>query len=258
VATLIEAEALTKRYPGALQPAVDAVSLAVAAGEVFGFLGENGAGKTTTIKMLTGLIPPTAGVARLGGFDVQRDAARARRLSGYIPDNPFLYEKLTGGELMDFLGDLYDVPHSAARTARTADLLELFDLTDKKDAMVGSYSRGMRQKLALAAQLLHEPQALFLDEPTVGLDPKGTRRLQEVLRAVAARGGAVFLSTHVLGIAEGLCDRVGILHRGRLVALGTPSELTDRGARSLEEVFLERTGGAGGSGDVARLLGSAP
>lgn len=264
---VIEADDLTKRYGGGGsggpagetgRAAVENLRLSVRAGELFGFLGENGAGKTTTIKMLTGLIPPSSGVARIGGHDLRTDALAAKRLIGYIPDNPFLYEKLTGHEFMDLMGDLYAVPRTPARAARADDLLRLFDLDVKADVPIGGYSRGMRQKIALAAALLHDPQALFLDEPTVGLDPKSVRRLLEILRAVAARGVAVFLSTHVLEVAASLCDRIGILHKGRLVALGTPGELTENGRISLEEVFLDLTGGlAGVREEVNRLLSSS-
>jgi ABC-2 type transport system ATP-binding protein len=256
----IEAVSLSKRYGASANGpvAVDELSLSIAPGELFGFLGENGAGKTTTIKMLTGLIPPSGGVARIGGHDVRTEPLAAKALVGYIPDNPFLYDKLTGREFMEFVGDLYRVPADSGRAARIHDLLTLFDLDGKANALIGGYSRGMRQKIALAAALLHEPKALFLDEPTVGLDPKSTRRLQDVLQAVASRGVAVFLSTHVLEVAAGLCDRIGILHRGRLVALGPPAELTHGGQRTLEEVFLSLTGGAGAADDVARLLAGAP
>lgn len=252
---IIEAVGLSKRYAGAPRPAVEDLHLAVAAGEIFGFLGENGAGKTTTIKMLNGLIPPTSGQARIGGHDMQAEPLAAKRLLGYIPDNPYLYDKLTGREFMEFIGDLYQTPRGTGRSTRIMDLLALFDLDAKADSLIGGYSRGMRQKIALAAALLHEPRALFLDEPTVGLDPKSTRRLQDVLRTVAGRGTAVFLSTHVLEVAAGLCDRIGILHRGHLVALGTPTELTENGRRTLEEVFLLHTGGAGEREEVERLLG---
>lgn len=258
---LIEAVGLTKRY-GTTIAAVQDLHLAVHAGDIFGFLGENGAGKTTTIKMLTGLIPPTEGEARIAGYSVGQQPEEAKRRIGYIPDNPYLYERLTGREFMDFISDLYQMPRGSVRDARTQDLLALFDLDDKADALIGGYSRGMRQKIALAAALLHEPQALFLDEPTVGLDPKGTRRLQDVLRAVASQGVAVFLSTHVLDVASGLCNRVGVLHRGRLVALGSPAELTGEGERTLEQAFLALTGSAvdGPSvtvpDEVTRLLGA--
>lgn len=257
---IIEADHLVKQYvAGANAPfAVNDLTLSVAAGELFGFLGENGAGKTTTIKMLTGLIPPTSGSARIGGFDMRSDPLQAKALIGYIPDNPFLYEKLTGREFMEFIGDLYRVPVTVARRTRIHDLLTLFDLDAKAESIIGGYSRGMRQKIALAAALLHDPKALFLDEPTVGLDPKSTRRLQDVLRAVAAQGTAVFLSTHVMEVAAGLCDRIAIMHKGRLAALGTPLELTEGGRRTLEEVFLSLTGGAGTQEEVTRLLSGTP
>lgn len=259
-APIIQANHLTKQYgAGAHAPfAVNDLSLSVASGELFGFLGENGAGKTTTIKMLTGLIPPTSGAARIGGFDLRTHPLQAKALIGYIPDNPFLYEKLTGREFMEFIGDLYRVRATAARRTRIHDLLTLFDLDTKAEAIIGGYSRGMRQKIALAAALLHEPKALFLDEPTVGLDPKSTRRLQDVLRAVASQGTAVFLSTHVMEVAAGLCDRIAIMHKGRLAAVGTPEELTEAGKRTLEEVFLSLTGGAGTQDEVARLLSHTP
>ncbi len=263
-APLIEALGLTKRYAmggsrlAGERAAVDDLHLFVAPGELFGFLGENGAGKTTTIKMLTGLIPPTQGVARIGGWDVRRDPLRAKALIGYIPDNPFLYDKLTGREFLRFAADLWRVPPGPARETRANDLLSLFELDSKANAPISGYSRGMRQKIALAGALIHDPRALFLDEPTVGLDPRSTRRLQDVLRAVTSRCAAVFLSTHVLSVAAGLCDRVGIMHQGRLVALGTPAELTQNGARALEEVFLGLTGGAGERDEVARLLGGGP
>ena len=260
---LIIAQNLTKRYEGAganetRPPAVDDVSFAVRSGEVFGFLGENGAGKTTTIKMLTGLMPPTSGQAFLGGHDISQQPLLAKQILGYIPDNPPLYDKLTGREFMAFVGDLWRVPPGAERSARIDDLLLLFELDTKKAAPIGGYSRGMRQKIALASALLHNPRVIFLDEPTVGLDPKGTRLLQSVLRQAADNGAAVFLSTHVLTVADALCDRIGILHKGKLAALGTPRELTDNGQMELEEAFLHLTGGeVGREADLSRLIGGA-
>lgn len=260
---LIVAQNLTKCYDTGggdssgdkRPPAVDDVSFSVAGGEVFGFLGENGAGKTTTIKMLTGLMPPTSGQAFLNGHDIARNPLAAKQVLGYIPDNPPLYDKLTGREFMEFVGDLWRVPAGGARAGRIADLLELFDLLPKQNAPIGGYSRGMRQKIALASALLHNPRVLFLDEPTVGLDPKGTRLLQTVLRQSADGGAAVFLSTHVLEVAQALCDRIGILHKGKLAALGTPSELTQNGAITLEAAFLEITEGPSGrNGREADLL----
>jgi ABC-2 type transport system ATP-binding protein len=254
---MIEAVDLCKQYAGAKRPAVNRLNLAVAPGELFGFLGENGAGKTTTIKMLTGLIPPTSGVARIAGFDLRTNPLEAKQHIGSIPDNPYLYDKLTGDEFMNTIGDFYGVPDGQQRHARIQELLTLFDLEGKADALIGGYSRGMRQKIALAAALLHNPLALFLDEPTVGLDPKSTRRLQDILRIVAEQGVAVFLSTHVLEVATHLCNRIGVLHRGEMVALGTPDELTGGGKISLEARFLELTGGDFRSDEVYRILGTS-
>lgn len=257
VSPMIEAVDLCKQYAGAKRPAVNRLNLAVAPGELFGFLGENGAGKTTTIKMLTGLIPPTSGVARIAGFDLRTNPLEAKQHIGSIPDNPYLYDKLTGDEFMNTIGDFYGVPDGQQRHARIQELLTLFDLEGKADALIGGYSRGMRQKIALAAALLHNPLALFLDEPTVGLDPKSTRRLQDILRIVAEQGVAVFLSTHVLEVATHLCNRIGVLHRGEMVALGTPDELTGGGKISLEARFLELTGGDFRSDEVYRILGTS-
>ena len=266
-APLIVAENLTKRYDAggdresaARPPAVDDVSFQIHGGEVFGFLGENGAGKTTTIKMLTGLIAPTSGRAFLNGEDVARNGQAAKQILGYIPDNPPLYDKLTGREFLEFVGDLWSVPANSERAARIGDLLELFDLSGKQNAPIGGYSRGMRQKIALAGALLHNPRVLFLDEPTVGLDPKGTRLLQTVLKESARHGAAVFLSTHVLDVAQSLCDRIGIMHKGKLIYLGTPDDLTNHGAVDLETAFLQQTGASGAEREadlLAQVLGGA-
>ncbi len=241
--TVIEAAELTKLYSGKAAPAVNALSLTVPAGECFGFLGPNGAGKTTTIKMLTGLLKPTQGTARIAGFDLQRQAAQAKRLTGYVPDNPFLYDKLTGREFLAFVSDLYSLPPGAERDVRINSLLGQMDLTANADQLLGGYSRGMRQKMALCAALLPRPRALFLDEPTVGLDPISTRRLKDLLRVLCREEGvAVFLSTHTLDVAQEICDRVGVFHRGRLIALGAPSTLAAQSASGrLEDVFLDMT-----------------
>jgi ABC-2 type transport system ATP-binding protein len=239
----IETVGLTKVYgqgTGGFR-AVDDLTLSVAAGEVFGFLGPNGAGKTTTIKMLVGLLRPSAGGARIAGHDVA--SASAKAATGYVPDNPFLYDKLTGHEFLEFIGDLYSLPANAARRARADDLLDHQGLTEQADKLIGGYSRGMRQKIALAAALLPQPSALFLDEPTVGLDPGSVRRLKDTLRGLAREQGVtVFLSTHTLEVAAEICDRVGIFHHGRLVALGPPAELSAGSASGhLEDVFLALT-----------------
>ncbi len=225
--------------------AVDDLSFTVYSGELFGFLGPNGAGKTTTIKMLTGLLRPTAGSALIGGYDITAQPLRAKRILGYIPDNPFLYDKLTGREFLNFMADLYSVS-SAGRQERIDDLLRLFELTDKGNDLVQGYSRGMRQKLAVAGALIHQPKVIFLDEPTVGLDPKGARLLKDILRKLCDEGATVFVSTHILEIAETMCDRFAIINRGRIVASGTMADLRAQAASehsSLETIFLELTSG---------------
>lgn len=247
----IRLRGLTKLF--ADRVAVDSMSLEVGAGELFGFLGPNGAGKTTTIRLLTGLLRPTAGTAELCGHDVVADPLRARAVAGYVPDQPALYERLTGREMLALAADLYGVERRA-QAARIGALLDGFGLDGHADRLVQSYSRGMRQKLALGAALLHDPQVLFLDEPTVGLDPAGTRQLRDILRGLCAEGRTVFLSTHILEVAELLCDRVGVVHHGRLIAVETPAELRSAaGAGSLEEAFLRLTG-ADGDPDLRPLL----
>ena len=242
--TLIEMHALVKRYGD--KTAVDNVSLEVHAGEVFGFLGPNGAGKTTTIKMIVGLLQPTSGTVKVAGFDVQAQPLPAKAASGYVPDTPNLYAKLTGRELLRFVGDLYDLDRRQA-TQRAGELLRMFDLDAAADDTVDSYSHGMQQKASLASALMHDPKVLVLDEPTVGLDPKSARLIKDILRQMAERGAAIFLSTHILEIAERMCDRIGIINNGRLVAVGTMEQLRSLGKAgevSLEDIFLGLTGGA--------------
>ena len=240
---LIEMRHLVKRYGDKL--AVDDVSLAVDAGEIFGFLGPNGAGKTTTIKVAIGLLQPSAGEVRVAGWDIQKEPLRAKAASGYVPDEPTLYPKLSGRELLRFVGDLYGVD-SAQVDRRIEELLRLFDLASAADDTIDSYSHGMRQKMSLAAALVHDPKVLVLDEPTVGLDPKSARLIKDILRQLADRGAAVFLSTHILEIAEHMCDRIGIINQGRLIAAGTMAELRalGQGQSRLEDIFLALTGGA--------------
>lgn len=239
----IEAVNLTKTY-GALT-AVEDLTLRVQPGEIYGFLGPNGAGKTTTIKMLVGLLKPTAGVARIASYDVQREPLRAKARLGYVPDQPVLYDKLRGREFLNFIARLYRVDEATA-LRRGEELLRLFDLTDDGDQLIEGYSHGMRQKIALAAALIHRPAVLFLDEPTVGLDPKSARLIKDLLRQLRDSGVAVMMSTHILEIAERMCDRVGIIAHGRLIAEGSVAELRGHqgGGESLEEIFLSLTGGA--------------
>jgi ABC-2 type transport system ATP-binding protein len=243
---LITTDHLVKKYGE--KTAVDNVSFEVYGGEIFGFLGPNGAGKTTTIKMIAGLLRTTSGQVKVGGYDVQAQPQLAKAIMGYVPDEPNLYAKLTGRELMRFVGDLYGLRREQV-DRRIEELLRLFALVEAGDDTIDSYSHGMQQKTALAAALVHDPRVLVLDEPTVGLDPKSARLIKDILRQMADRGAAVFLSTHILEIAERMCDRIGIIHQGRLIAVGTMDELRAAegavgGQTSLEDIFLTLTGGA--------------
>jgi len=241
--TLIETQHLVKRYGDKV--AVSDVSFEVHAGEVFGFLGPNGAGKTTTIKMIVGLLQPTSGTVKVGGYDIQTQPLLAKAASGYVPDTPNLYPKLSGRELLRFVGDLFEMERQQV-DRRIDELLRLFDLVDAGNDPIDSYSHGMQQKTALAAALMHDPKVLVLDEPTVGLDPRSARLIKDMLRQLANRGAAVFLSTHILEIAERMCDRIGIINQGQLIAVGGMEELRalGKGETSLEDIFLSLTGGA--------------
>ena len=238
---MIELEGVSKIY--GRFTAVDSLSLEVASGEIFGFLGPNGAGKTTTIRMMMGLLLPSAGRIRLGGFDLAESPTDAKRMSGFVPDRPFLYEKLTATEQLRFCGDLYEVD-PVDRERRIQENLELFDLVEWAGELVESFSHGMKQRLAFAAALLHEPRILVVDEPMVGMDPRGARMLRSLLRARATSGTTIFLSTHSLEVAEALCDRIGIIQNGKLIANGTLDELRAQAGtgRRLEEIFLKLTG----------------
>ncbi len=251
--TLIETRNLVKRYGD--KSAVKDVSFDVKAGEIFGFLGPNGAGKTTTIKIIVGLLQPTSGSVKVGGYDVQLQPLQAKAASGYVPDTPNLYAKLTGRELLRFVGDLYNLD-KRLMAQRIDDLLRMFDLAAAAEDTIDSYSHGMQQKTALAAALMHDPKVLVLDEPTVGLDPKSARLIKDILRQMAERGAAVFLSTHILEIAERMCDRIGIINQGELIAAGTMDELRaldKSGQASLEDIFLSLTGGSE-EAEIAEIL----
>jgi len=249
---LIRAEHLYKKFGE--KTAVDDVSFEVYGGEIFGFLGPNGAGKTTTIKIIVGLLQPTRGTAVVGGHDVLADSIRAKAASGYVPDEPNLYGKLSGRELLTFVGDLYDLSRPQI-ARRTEELMHLFGLDDAADELVESYSHGMQQKISLAAALIHDPKVLVLDEPTVGLDPKSARLIKDILRQLADRGAAVMLSTHIMEIAERMCDRIGIINQGRLVAAGTMEDLRSmgNGQTDLEDIFLQLTGGVEDA-EIAEVL----
>jgi ABC-2 type transport system ATP-binding protein len=233
---------LTKRY-GTLT-AVEELDLEVGAGELFGFLGPNGAGKTTTIRMLVGLLRPTSGTARVAGCDILAEPERAKARIGYVPDAATLYDKLSAREFLQFSGDLYHV-EPRLRDRRIDALLQLFGLKDRDRDFLSGYSRGMRQKVSLAAALLHDPQVLFLDEPTVGLDPQSARQMKDILQDVCKEGKTVFFSTHILEIAERMCTRLAIIDHGRLVAVGSLEELRRQvgsDGQSLEQIFLQLTG----------------
>ncbi len=232
--------------------AVADLDCTIEAGAVFGFIGPNGAGKTTTIRIMAGLLAPTAGTVLLGGHDIGREPEAAKAITGYLPDHPFLYDKLTALEFLRFVGGLYGLGGSELER-RAAELLAQFGLAERATELTETYSHGMKQRLALAAALVHRPSILVLDEPMVGLDPQGAVALRRLLVELSARGVTIFLSTHSLNVAEALCDRIGILDRGRLVALGSLAELrTSAAARpgplddngSLESVFLAITGAA--------------
>jgi ABC-2 type transport system ATP-binding protein len=251
---MIETTTLTRFY-GSF-PAVQDLNLRVEPGELFGFLGPNGAGKTTTIRMLVGLLRPTSGSATVAGHDVLQNPLAAKRSVGYLAQTPLLYNKLTGREFLRFVGGLYKLTDDEV-APRAEQLLDLLELTDKADQLIESYSGGMRRKIGLGAALLHEPQVLILDEPLTGLDPYSARRVKDLLRDLCQRGHTVFMATHVLEIAERMCDRVGILDQGHMIAVGTMEALRDQAKSSatttLEDLFLHLTGDSRAA-EVAALL----
>lgn len=239
---------LTKRF-GHLN-AVDNLNLDIPPGEIFGFLGPNGAGKTTTIRILTGLLKPTSGQALVGGYDIQKEPEKAKKIIGLVPDQPFLYQKLTGGEFLNFVADLYEIPLEVKKR-RIPELLSLFEINEWENVLIENYSHGMQRRLVMASVLLHNPRVIFLDEPLVGLDPKAGRLVKRIFQELSQRKVTIFMSTHTLEIAEKLCQRIGIIQEGRLVALGTNEQLRRKAEREgemveragLEDIFLKLTGG---------------
>lgn len=238
---MIELRNLTKRYGGIT--AVNRLSLSVPKGELFGFIGSNGAGKTTTIRMIGGLLAPTEGSVIIDGIDMAREPERAKKQIGLIPDRPFLYEKLTGMEFMRFIADFYDVDrqHLEKNAHR---LLAMFGLEGRAHELIESYSHGMKQRLIMSAALLHQPPLIVVDEPMVGLDPRGIKMVRDLFRDMAEGGTTFFMSTHTLKLAEAICDRIGIISSGNLIAVGTVAELREAarlGEADLEQAFLELT-----------------
>lgn len=240
---MIEIDHLTKNYGDFT--AVDDVSLVAKPGEVFGFLGPNGAGKTTTIRILAGLSLPTSGAVRVNGVDVVAEPRRAKEQVGYIPDRPFLYEKLSGWELLRFISDLYKRDWNDCRP-RAARLLDYLGLDGWAGSRIENYSHGMKQKIVLVGALVHDPQTLVVDEPMVGLDALAQKLVKKLFREIAQQGKTIFLTTHTMSVAEAVCDRIAIIDRGKIVAQGTPGELLRMAAQpgsDLEDVFLELTTG---------------
>lgn len=239
---MITLRSLTKRY-GPFT-AVDSIDLEVTKGELFGFLGPNGAGKTTTLRMIAGILRPTSGSVVVGGVNIAEHPAAAKAKLGFIPDRPFIYEKLTGAEFLRFVAGLYDQSGPAVEK-RMDELLSLFDLYEWKDELVESYSHGMRQKLIISSAFLHRPEVVVVDEPMVGLDPKAARILKDLFKEYTRRGNTIMMSTHTLEVAESLCDRIGIIQGGKIRALGTMDDLAARaeeGVQGLEALFLRLTG----------------
>lgn len=239
---MIELVNLNKKYRQV--KAVDDLSLKVNPGEIYGFLGPNGAGKTTTIKMIAGTLSPTSGRIIVGGRDMDKEPEKAKKAVGFIPDRPFLYEKLTGKEFLQFMAGLYGVTDGVF-DGRAQSLLELFELADWKNELVESYSHGMKQRLIMSSALIHRPKVLVVDEPMVGLDPRGARLVADIFRQLKKNGVCVFVSTHTLSLAAELCDRIGIIFKGRLLVEGTVDELKTKAGESseLEDAFLKLTGG---------------
>lgn len=239
---MIEIQNLVKKFDTKI--AVDNLNLSIQKGELFGFLGPNGAGKTTTIKILTGLLRPTSGTVSIGENNVVDSPISAKKLIGYVPEDPFIYDKLTGREFLRFVGGLYTL--NGTDIEKKIDYWKDFFMLDSSlDNLCESYSHGTKQKLVMSAALLHDPQVLIIDEPMVGLDPKSTKKVKDLFKQKSKEGVTIFLSTHILSVAEELCDRVGIIHQSKLIATGTVSELKQNASAtantSLESLFLQLT-----------------
>jgi ABC-2 type transport system ATP-binding protein len=243
---VIRTEQLSKHYgKGGEIQAVDELDLEVYEGETFGLLGPNGAGKTTTVRVLNCIIKPTSGIATVNGYDILKQETEVKRGTGLLAESPGLYEKLSAYEFLEFMGTLYDVPNDVL-SKRIDDLLKLFSLYDRRDYLLEGYSRGMKQKVLIAAAMIHDPPILFFDEPTSMLDPRAALMVKDLIKGLADRAGkTIFICSHILPLVEELCDRIGIIDQGRLIALGTIDEIIDKtGMMTLEEAFIALTGGA--------------
>ena len=235
---MISLNELSKNYGNTI--AVNRLNLRAAAGEIYGFIGPNGAGKTTTIRMMGGILAPTSGNIVIGGVDIARDPVTVKKMIGFVPDRPFLYEKLTGMEFLRFSADLYEV-NQLDFPEKAEELLRQFALLDWADEIIEAYSHGMKQRLVIASALLHDPKIVIIDEPMVGLDPAAVHMVKDIFRRLARKQTTIFISTHTLSIAEDLCNRIGVIHKGVLLAEGSVDELkhvTNLGDAGLEEVFL--------------------
>jgi ABC-2 type transport system ATP-binding protein len=242
---VIRTDKLSKYYgKGGEIKAVDELDLEVYEGETFGLLGPNGAGKTTTVRLLNCIIKPTRGTATVNGYDVLKNETDVKRVTGLLAESPGLYEKLSAYEFLDFMGALYDVPNDIL-SERIDDLLKLFGLHDRRDYLLEGYSRGMKQKVLVASALIHDPPILFFDEPTSMLDPRAALMVKDLIKKLADNAGkTIFICSHILPIVEELCDRIGIINQGRLVAVGTVDEIiAETGTKTLEEAFIAITGG---------------
>lgn len=239
---MLKLENVSKSYSSGNVKAVDNVSFEVKPGEIFGFLGPNGAGKTTTLKMIVGLLKPDAGNIFIDGLDFQEHSIEVKKMISYVPDNHEVYERLTGIEYLNFMGDMYGISKDI-RSKKINEYLELFELKDAVGDLIKSYSHGMKQKIVLIGALLNDPEVFILDEPLVGLDPKSAFKLKEIMRDRCDAGKSVFFSTHVLEVAEKLCDRIAIIRKGQIIACGTMEELRQQSEskQSLENIFLELT-----------------
>lgn len=237
---MLEIKNLTKKFGDKV--AVDNIDLSVKSGEIYGFLGPNGAGKTTTIKMIVGMLMPDGGSINVDGIDAINDDVEAKRQIAYVPDSPEIYDIMTGRQYLNFIADVFELSDEE-RNKQIDRYAEVFEMKENLDVMIAGYSHGMKQKIVIMGALIHSPKLLILDEPMVGLDAKSSFRLKEIMRALADEGRTVFFSTHVMEVAENLCDRIGIINRGKIIAVGTLDEIkaAAKDTGSLEKIFLELT-----------------